>query len=1104
MIGTNAQSATPIILFISDPPGTGRDAREELKKSSILPKYPEFRTAHSARDPDLVDLVGKLRAPGNGHRIPAASINQPLTGDVETNMRSGSASGTGPSLTTVVYYDATVPLTKIGQLIYVRHASGYRAATANVIRLKDNLVLQTVYHVFCDSEDLPSSETRDINDGDEQDIDDDFDIDPLDVSDSDTSVAISGFEDGDELDVGDHASASSIAPPAYPTSVDAESQYLVGGAECRPMTSSVEPVSEPTIFESRDASTSPQHSAELVMDPSKLAVVGRLCNYSVDQDWALVSIDAFTTTEGLSDQVKSAEITSHVLAFDHVAPLLDASPLVTRTGSNGKLEGELSGTSSYIRLPNSVTFQEVYPIRLDGMLSYGASGSVVMDKDEKITYGHLITGTTNQAPSVAYFIASHQTIASIRTVVLPSDITEGSEVLEDVVDLSSFPPGRSTVNQGISFQEPEDYSPPELDENNWEFQSDNDFALRLFTSLGIETRPLHETKTTTLLCGQCTRIQNELWTPGFAITISTANMVQNANNNLCALCELLWQAFPDPKASDFGLERVGSNIHVVGNRQPIFSIVELLPDPKSPAASHGQVGFVELPKAGKETHLAVIRYWLRDCDANHDCFWGPYSQFGNISVQRLPSRLIEVGHDGDESVRLVETYGRLRREWLQDSGQWVALSHVWGEAEGHSSTVPTNLQQHLDGIRTVDLPQTFMDAVTVTRALRCRYLWIDSLCIIPGPEGDFTEEAERMEDAFSGAYCVIVASSASSHNSGFLKTKDPRPRDKRNYVELSSNEKGTRPTFICQAIDNFKLHVLDGALNHHGWAYAQHALARRTIFFTEFQTYFECGAGVRCETSTRLKNKRASYIGDPDFPDVLMKATRADRNSGYQMVFKQYSTLSLSSSVDRPLAINGLLKRLHRGMKVKGGVGIFDDEESPGVLRRSLLWVRNSAQPSLTRINFPKTRTPTNVPSWSWMAYTGAIDYLQPEFGSYAWEDLESPWSAKSRDALGTVDHTPELFLKAKAYNCNVSTAQGDDRELVFDDPARAPHDDSTCIILGKAKGAQSRKTQRHFVLIITPMFTIVEGHTQSFERIGAGYLPGNCISPDSFEVSIY
>lgn len=105
-----------------------------------------------------------------------------------------------------------------------------------------------------------------------------------------------------------------------------------------------------------------------------------------------------------------------------------------------------------------------------------------------------------------------------------------------------------------------------------------------------------------------------------------------------------------------------------------------------------------------------------------------------------------------------------------------------------------------------------------------------------------------MEGVYSGAYCVIAASSAADHYSGFLKE-----RNARDYVGLRREGKGQTPFYLCRTIDNFKEHVLDGELHGRGWVLQEHALARRTLFFTEHQTYFECRDGVRCETSTKMR-----------------------------------------------------------------------------------------------------------------------------------------------------------------------------------------------------------------------------------------------------------
>jgi hypothetical protein len=103
-----------------------------------------------------------------------------------------------------------------------------------------------------------------------------------------------------------------------------------------------------------------------------------------------------------------------------------------------------------------------------------------------------------------------------------------------------------------------------------------------------------------------------------------------------------------------------------------------------------------------------------------------------------------------------------------------------------------------------------------------------------------------MEDVFSCAYCVLAASRATGQHDGFLK--DDRPQ--REYLTF---QRGTEePFYVCQPIDNFSHDVLEGSLNRRGWVLQERALARRTMFFTENQTYFECGKGVRCETLTKM------------------------------------------------------------------------------------------------------------------------------------------------------------------------------------------------------------------------------------------------------------
>lgn len=143
------------------------------------------------------------------------------------------------------------------------------------------------------------------------------------------------------------------------------------------------------------------------------------------------------------------------------------------------------------------------------------------------------------------------------------------------------------------------------------------------------------------------------------------------------------------------------------------------------------------------------------------------------------------------------------------------------------------------------LPRTFQNAVTITRDLGLEYVWIDSICIIQGQDGDFKQESTRMEDVFSNAYCVLAASSSTGQDDGFLKQRTQRR-------SISFQQGNKPPLFVSEFIDDFNRDVLESNLNSRGWVLQERALARRTIYFTDTQTYFECGEGVRAETMTKM------------------------------------------------------------------------------------------------------------------------------------------------------------------------------------------------------------------------------------------------------------
>ncbi|KAG9498339.1 hypothetical protein J7337_011236 [Fusarium musae] len=488
----------------------------------------------------------------------------------------------------------------------------------------------------------------------------------------------------------------------------------------------------------------------------------------------------------------------------------------------------------------------------------------------------------------------------------------------------------------------------------------------------------------------------------------------------------------------------------------------------------------------------LLRTWIQDCDMHH-----PQCRPADRSRFQVPTRLIEVSQvDGGSSRVFLRnavdavclTGGELR---------YIALSHPWGNGEQHDHfcTTKDNLGSRLSaGIDLKDFPNTFRHAIEVTRALGIPYLWIDSLCIVQGPGGDFDTEAKRMETVFSSAYCVIAASRANGTSSGFLWE-----RSEREVVRLDGYL-AHDPVYVCEAIDNFQHDVIEGALNKRGWVLQERALAPRTIYFTENQTYWECGQGVRCETLARLTNSQASFLGDPNFPKLAMSSTRGAKIRFYESLYRQYSNLDFTKIHDRPIAIAGLEQRLVSAFKTEGGYGVFNG----AFFGRSLLWTRDTKRSDgLKLIDFPRDQK-FRVPTWSWTAYEGPITYFDIPFNHVRWTyntaegKIQSPWTSMESECTSFSLHTGELDgridLTAQAREM-LDLESGEAQEkVIYDEGMLPPGAQKLCVIVGHEKPNDEECTMQdlgYYVLLVAPSADPSDG---SYRRVGVGRLLGSWI----------
>ncbi|KAK2599937.1 hypothetical protein QQS21_005321 [Conoideocrella luteorostrata] len=527
----------------------------------------------------------------------------------------------------------------------------------------------------------------------------------------------------------------------------------------------------------------------------------------------------------------------------------------------------------------------------------------------------------------------------------------------------------------------------------------------------------------------------------------------------CDLCRLLANRF-----EGWGDE---TEIHLLNSR----SRLRICAAPGTGEARKDiQIGFPALPRAGSPAHFDLLREWLRVCDEDHK----PLRCRLKSKPENLPTRVLDVG-DGEDFHFL-----RLCEPKPGQGIEYIALSHSWGKlSPEQKSTFCTNAAnvgaRHV-GFDIDKLPQAFKDAIHVTRRLQKRYLWIDSLCIVQDDESDWELESRRMEAVFDNAYCTIAATSAKDCTVGFLNTQPT----KQQCIKVPTSSHGQ--VFICETTDDFDRDVEDGILNKRAWVLQERALSCRTIHFTDSQTYWECGVGVRCESLTHMRNSKALFLGDPDFPESVRWRRYEDQVSLFQFLCSRYSALGLSVRTDRAVAISGLQERVAGVFASVARYGVFEK-----YLHRSLLWQR-SARAELEPISYQNN----SVPSWSWMAYHGKIEYMHIPFG-----DVE--WVQDIRFMERTLTAEVQIFYNWDwlAFNPNGGAVRKmgscTSIQLIYDEEQSADSEDRGPVLYFVALGREPEPDQftfgfdpRCYGLIVTPRQDLPD----TYKRIGVGYFP--------------
>ena len=205
--------------------------------------------------------------------------------------------------------------------------------------------------------------------------------------------------------------------------------------------------------------------------------------------------------------------------------------------------------------------------------------------------------------------------------------------------------------------------------------------------------------------------------------------------------------------------------------------------------------------------------------------------------------------------------------------------------------------------------------------------------------------------------------------------------------------------------------------------------------------------------------------------------------------------LEFSRDTDKPFAISGLEQRLTRQLSDVSGAGIFGQHKG-----RLLLWRRSKTEEQLKRIKFEMSSLkPHKPPSWSFMAYKGAIEYIKVPGKIVNWADLNLRLTGTAETSWLYADQPLIFYASALSFDIDVATDRK--HEITFDDPNENT-DGHRCVVLGTTTNGES-----YYILVVRPRqreaSARCESGRKSYERAGAGYIAKEWVTRESIDIEI-
>ncbi|KAH8691086.1 heterokaryon incompatibility protein-domain-containing protein [Phaeosphaeriaceae sp. PMI808] len=370
--------------------------------------------------------------------------------------------------------------------------------------------------------------------------------------------------------------------------------------------------------------------------------------------------------------------------------------------------------------------------------------------------------------------------------------------------------------------------------------------------------------------------------------------------------------------------------------------------------------------------------WLNACVTSHPC------PKPNLTYNRdtSPKYLVDVGFERQRPciARVV-----LSSTVPEHELKYAAVSHVWGELSEQEKALRTttarNRTARLEGTPLVQFPNHYQAVSLMCRRLGIRYLWIDSLCIVQGPEGDWQEESKRMAGIYGSAYVTISLNTEEDFFETSLhpefKASLPPPDWARQYEETKG--------LIWWAMQFRKMDLEGGPVGKRAWCLQERHLSPRLIHLIDRgHMLWECCEISATSVSPRAfsfcnareaskmsqsKQKSAMHRRLIDIPDDRRQEIRIHY---WHSILRQYKKRSIRVDTDNLAGITGIAERVHEWTGYEYLSGLWRED-----LPRGLLWMRSADYDTLPEQRSWSRFPQYQAPSWSWSSVRGPTQLIE-------------------------------------------------------------------------------------------------------------------------------